>query len=215
VLASTKDVLLDFDGPICSVFSGYTNAAVTEELRTRLGLVLAPQTNDPFDILKHAAESGPDIAESAEAELTRLELLAVKTAAPTPGAADVIRAFSAAGRRIVVVSNNSAAAVDAYARQHDLERFLTGISARTSSDPQLLKPSPHLVLEAVALLDAEPGRCLMIGDSPSDLEAARLAGVPSVGYANKLGKAERLASVKSDVIIRHISELLHQSQQIN
>ena len=66
--------------------------------------------------------------------------------------------------------------------------------ARTSHDPALLKPSPHLIIQAVEALDAEPGECTLVGDSVTDVQAARLASVQSIGYANEPGIPERLAA---------------------
>ena len=52
-----------------------------------------------------------------------------------------------------------------------------------------MKPSPYRVREAVGSLDADPHECAFVGDSGTDVLAGRLAGVPVIGYANKLGKA--------------------------
>lgn len=57
VLGRFPTVLLDFDGPICSIFSGFTSAEVAAALRERLGLgTAAPDSTDPFDVLRAAAE---------------------------------------------------------------------------------------------------------------------------------------------------------------
>ena len=42
------------------------------------------------------------------------------------------------------------------------------------------KPNPGMILRAMADWSIDPARALMVGDKPSDLEAARRAGVPSV-----------------------------------
>ncbi|MNR24755.1 D-glycero-alpha-D-manno-heptose-1,7-bisphosphate 7-phosphatase [compost metagenome] len=39
------------------------------------------------------------------------------------------------------------------------------------------KPNPGMLLRAIAEHDLDPARSLMIGDQPSDMEAARRAGV--------------------------------------
>lgn len=45
------------------------------------------------------------------------------------------------------------------------------------------KPAPDLFLEAARRVDAEPGECLVIEDAPHGIEAARRAGMRSVGLA--------------------------------
>ena len=125
--------------------------------------------------------------------MTGQELAAVATAAPTPYVHDVVTACQNSGRSVSVVSNNSARAVHAYLARHGLDDRISLVVARTSHDPALLKPSPHLITQAVEALDAEPGECTLVGDSVTDVQAARLASVHSIGYANKPGKRERLS----------------------
>jgi beta-phosphoglucomutase-like phosphatase (HAD superfamily) len=60
--------------------------------------------------------------------------------------------------------------------------------ARTSPDPYLLKPSPHLIEQAVTANNSDPAACTLMGDSVTDIDAAREAGTHSIGYANKPGK---------------------------
>ena len=82
--------------------------------------------------------------------MTDQELAAVATAAPTPYVHDVVTACQNSGRSVSVVSNNSARAVHAYLTRHGLDDRITLVIARTSHDPALLKPSPHLITQAVA-----------------------------------------------------------------
>ncbi|GAB7041541.1 hypothetical protein JCM9533A_53910 [Catenuloplanes niger JCM 9533] len=67
------------------------------------------------------------------------------------------------------------------------------VVGRAYADPARMKPDPAPVLAAMRELNAEPGECVLIGDSISDLTAARRAGVAAIAFANKPGKAERLA----------------------
>jgi phosphoglycolate phosphatase-like HAD superfamily hydrolase len=85
---------------------------------------------------------------------------------------------------------------------------VAGVSARTDPDPNLLKPNPHLLRRAIELLESTSSNCLMIGDSLTDIEAARAAGSPGITYANKPAKWERFAPQQPDAIIGHMTELL-------
>jgi HAD superfamily hydrolase (TIGR01662 family) len=208
VLARTSSVLLDFDGPVCSVFSNFTPAAVAHELRTRLQLVDAPEANEPFEILTYVARHDPSAAPRAEAELARLETSAVSEASPTPETEAVLRHFGGAGRPVVIVSNNSAAAVQAYLAQHDLAHLVAGVSSRSDSNPGLLKPHPHLLLRAAEMLHTDVRNCVMVGDSGTDIAAARAAGAQVVAYANKAGKRDRFERLHPDAIIEDMAELL-------
>ena len=139
--------------------------------------------------------------------MTDQELAAVATAAPTPYVHDVVTACQNSGRSVSVVSNNSARAVHAYLARHGLDDRISLVVARTSHDPALLKPSPHLITQAVEALDAEPGECTLVGDSVTDVQAARLASVQSIGYANEPGKPERLAAAGAGAIINSLADL--------
>jgi phosphoglycolate phosphatase len=81
------------------------------------------------------------------------------------------------------------------------------VIARTSHDPALLKPSPHLITQAVEALNAEPGDCTLVGDSVTDIQGARLASVHSIGYANKPGQRERLSEAGAGAIINSLADL--------
>jgi len=59
---------------------------------------------------------------------------------------------------------------------------------RPYAEPQRMKPNPESVLRAVRQLNGRPGECVLVGDSVTDIEAARRAGVRSIGFANKPSK---------------------------
>lgn len=201
-------VLLDFDGPICSVFSSFTSAEVAAALRERLGLgAAAPDSTDPFDVLRAAAADGGSAAAKAERALAELETEAVASAAPTRGAVELINELAQAGRRVAVVSNNSADAVRTFLEQRDLAKLITAVSARTDPQPGLLKPHPHLVARACALARSPAHHCVLVGDSVSDLEAARRFSVAFIGYANKPGKRERFEELEADAVVDSMDEL--------
>lgn len=66
------------------------------------------------------------------------------------------------------------------------------------------KPEPDLFLYAAAQLALPPERCLVIEDSPRGLEAARRAGMPSVGLATThepelLGGADRVVKSFAEI----------------
>lgn len=210
LLARAPNVLLDFDGPVCAIFSGITDRVVADQLQTLIGVSLTRPgaTDDPFDVLRAAAEVGPDVARRANDELTKLEIAATATAQPTPGIDVALSRLCASGHTITIVSNNSEAAVRRYMDLHGLSRWISDVSARTAStDSTHLKPHPHLLFRAVAQLAAHPGSCVMIGDSVSDVEAAHAADVVVIAYANHLGKRVLLAAAKPDAIIHHVDEL--------
>lgn len=212
IISRTRHLLLDFDGPICSIFAGLPAATIADRLRKLFG-DHAPmpgnvaRTADPLEIFAYAATISEDLAARVEAEMTDQELAAVPTAAPTPYVHEVVTACQNSGRTVAVVSNNSDRTVHAYLTRHGLDDRISLVIARTGHDPALLKPSPHLITQAVDALDAEPGECALVGDSVTDVKAAQLASVRSIGYASEPGKRERLTEAGAGAIINSLADL--------
>jgi HAD superfamily hydrolase (TIGR01662 family) len=211
VLAVVDHVLLDFDGPVCAVFGGHlSDRDVADRLKVLVGSDLPHEvraTNDPFEVLKYAASCGPKTGGVVEAQLRRLETEAVVSAPTTPGVVDALRHLNNAGYTVTIVSNNSASAVRAFLTVHDLAGFVRGIAARTFSDPSLLKPNPYLVNMAVRGRGTTPDRCVLVGDSSTDIDAAQSTGVPVIAYANKPGKLEQFRARHADAVITSMMEL--------
>jgi hypothetical protein len=150
LIARTRYVLLDFDGPICSVFAGIPAPTVASRLTKILfSAGVAPpaeiiETDDPFDVLRYATTHTPELAADIETVFRAEELAAIASAAPTPGAAETIHACHDTSRPVAIVSNNSEPAISAYLTTHNLTDHIACISTRTHTDIARLKPHPHL-----------------------------------------------------------------------
>ncbi|WP_031163588.1 HAD family hydrolase [Streptosporangium roseum] len=213
MMRSARYVLLDFDGPICDVFAGLPAPEVADRLRMMLRAAGAdlPQSvqeqDDPMEIFRFSAELGGDLNHATLNALTGLEVEAAATACMTPGAADLIRRSKEVGKAVAVVSNNSAMAVTAFLRKHGLLSYVDLISARVALDPELMKPNPHLIQQALTQLDADAALTLLVGDSVTDMQASKSAGITAVGYANKPGKVDLLAAAGADIVVMNMKEL--------
>lgn len=209
ILTRTTALLLDFDGPVCSVFAGIAATTVVSQLCVVLADGghgdLPPdleKSDDPFEVLAYAASLGETEARYVNAAFTAHELDAIATAEPTPGAHDLIRVWSATHRPLAIVSNNSTTAIRAYLDLHNLMAHVAHVSARTSPDPALLKPHPHLLTNALTALGVAATAATFLGDSVTDITAAHAAGTMSIGYINKPGKATQLITACADTVIR-------------
>jgi beta-phosphoglucomutase-like phosphatase (HAD superfamily) len=210
IISQTRYLLLDFDGPICSIYAGRAAPTVAEKLRQLFPGELPEdiaRTPDPIEVFTHSATVSDEMAARVEAEMADLELAAVPTAEPTPYVHEVIASARESGRIIGVVSNNSPRAVNAYLDRHSLSGGIRLVVARTSHDPALLKPSPYLINTAVRGLDADLAVTALVGDSFTDIEAAHSANVASIGYANKPGKLERMMQLQAGAVITSMADL--------
>ncbi len=69
------------------------------------------------------------------------------------------------------------------------------------------KPAPDVILASLKVLDARPKDCLMIGDSPADMEAGRAAGVRTCAVRYGYGNPEELARFEPDYWVDDLREL--------
>ncbi len=224
LVGRARCLLIDFDGPICSVFAGHPATTVAQHLhdliRERLAGELPPGiaalTANPLQILSEIDALGDAALTRTLADACRdAETTAVATAAPTPGAEDLLRNAHHTGRRVVIVSNNASMAVETYLGRHKLTPYIDGISARFDGMPvRLLKPHPFLIERGLAALHAQPADALFIGDSVTDVEAGQAAGTPTIGYANKPGKHQRLTAAGADTVIDTMQPLVKALQSV-
>jgi HAD superfamily hydrolase (TIGR01549 family) len=76
------------------------------------------------------------------------------------------------------------------------------------SDGMCYKPAPDVVLAAMNALKAKPADCLMVGDSPADMEAGRRAGVKICAVRYGYGDPAELAQWEPDHWISDLHELV-------
>lgn len=211
-VAHASAVLLDFDGPICRLFAEVQSADVAADLRRYLQQRGAPVpddgTGDPLAVLRMSAGAGADILAGVHTELARAELGAARSAVPTADADIVIRELAERGQKLGIVSNNAGEAVHEYLTMHNLDVYITAVSARASSDPLLMKPNPHLLGKALSDLHVSAADAIFVGDSATDVEACIALGLGCIGYANKIGKTEQLRNAGAIGVVGAMSALL-------
>ncbi len=69
------------------------------------------------------------------------------------------------------------------------------------------KPEPDVILASLKFFGVKPGDCLFVGDSPTDMEAGRRAGVKTCAVLWGYGRREDMARWEPDYWMEHPSEL--------
>lgn len=158
-------------------------------------------------MLTYAAQIGADLATAVEAAFCRCEEGAVLRARATAGIQAVLTSITESGRSVTIVSNNAASAVKTHLTVTGMDHIVTGISARKPGDIGRLKPDPFLLNQAVTTLSTTPGRCVMVGDSVSDIHADHAAHLPVIAYADTPSKRSVCDPHQPSAIIEHMNEL--------
>ncbi len=108
--------------------------------------------------------------------------------------------------KMAVVSNKpeafSRAIVSGLGRAGTFATVVGGDSCTT------MKPSPEPVLHVTKALGIDPGRAVMIGDSPSDIIAGKAAATLTCGVTYGYRSKELLQRAAPDFLIDHIADLV-------
>jgi HAD superfamily hydrolase (TIGR01509 family) len=113
-----------------------------------------------------------------------------------PGARELLDDLSRAAVPCGLVSASVRPMVDAVLSHVGPEHFAVTVSG---DDVSHTKPDPEPYLKAIASLGAEPGRCVVLEDSPNGVAAGLAAGchVVAVPHAATIEPGERLTVVES------------------
>jgi HAD superfamily hydrolase (TIGR01549 family) len=98
-----------------------------------------------------------------------------------------------------IVTTRSHREADAFLRQQDLNDLIQVVTGR--DDTWRIKPHPSPVLHTAEQLGVAVERCLFVGDSTVDIEAAQAAGAQSVGVLCGFGSREELERAGANLIL--------------
>ncbi len=155
------------------------------------------------------AERGEEI-HSFRSDLFKREYM--DKARPFPGVRELFERIVASGQQAVLASSATA---DELARYKEIAGIADLIGGATSSDDaERSKPFPDIfeaALAKVAPLGAE--QAIVVGDTPYDAEAARTAGIKSIGVLCGGFPEEALLSAGCVAVFRDPADLLERYDQ--
>jgi HAD superfamily hydrolase (TIGR01549 family) len=200
-------ILFDFDGVLADTLNDLLQFG--QEICDELGVKHTATAHDlsSLEVMSFATYGRQlEVPETLIDEFVRrsLEKVAAKKSAPAifAGLADVVRKLSA--RHVLgIVTTNSARNVDIFLAEHGLEdcfRVIHGIDSPGSKTEKILK--------AWAQFSNQGEGAFMIGDSVSDIQAAKEASVQSIAVSWGHQSLERLASAEPGYVVRLPAELL-------
>ncbi|WP_298885802.1 HAD hydrolase-like protein [uncultured Serinicoccus sp.] len=216
LVEDARTLLVDFDGPLARLFPGSSWAELGDRVRAETHRLGGPELAqrlegeaDHVQCLRLVGEHAPRLLAPLEELVTELELDAASRVSPRPGALALIDRTLERGGSLAVVTNNTP---DVVARVLDRARPGTGgrlhVVGRSAGRVSDLKPEPDLLLRALRLLDARSEGAVFLGDSVTDVQAGRSAGVPVVGVAEDEGRRQELLAEGAVGAVEGVGDLV-------
>jgi HAD superfamily hydrolase (TIGR01509 family) len=191
------DSAADICGAIQGVLAGTTQDEVSEQfLRTYIGRHLYDLFRDLFP------ERSREQMDEMIADYRALYLARGHTSTkPYPGIAEALAALP--GRKSTATTKGTPTT------RAVLEMFglLPYFHHVQGTDGFPAKPEPNVILASLDVLGVQPQDCLFIGDSATDMEAGRRAGVKTCAVLWGYGQREQMARWEPDYWVEHPSEL--------
>jgi HAD superfamily hydrolase (TIGR01509 family) len=183
----TKAVIFDVDGTLIDTVDLHAQAWV--DALKHFGYEIAfqdmrSQIGKGGDQILHGLLP-PDVIEQRSEEIQEFRADLFKRnflhkARPFPGVRQLFERIRDAGQRAVLASSGKADEVDQYKEIANIADLID--SATSSDDAERSKPFPDIFQAALGKLSPlEPNEAVVVGDTPYDAEAARKAGLKSVG----------------------------------
>jgi beta-phosphoglucomutase len=204
--AGLRAVLWDLDGTLVDSAELHwiswrdTMAAEGHEITHQQFLDSFGQKNDRILPLwlgsSASAERMTRIGDEKEAAYRRLALELGLT--PLPGGAEWVGRLHAAGWKQAIASSAPRENVDVMLRALGLAAEFDALVG--AEDVTAGKPDPQVFLAAAARLGVPPDRCIVVEDAAVGLEAARRAGMRSIGVSST-------AALHADIVVRSLADL--------
>jgi HAD superfamily hydrolase (TIGR01509 family) len=182
-----KAVIFDVDGTLIDTVDLHASAWVEalghfgfhiayEDMRSQIGKGGDQILHGllPPDVIEQKGETIKDFRSS----LFKRDYLA--KARPFPGVRNLFERIRASGQRAVLASSGTGEEVEQYKKLAGIADLID--SATSSDDAERSKPFPDIFESALAKLSPlGPEEAVVVGDTPYDAEAARNAGLKTVG----------------------------------
>jgi len=137
--------------------------------------------------------------------LSQIEIEALPRVRMNPEAPEVLKALRIRGLKIGVATRSCRLYAERSLKRVGLRRYIDVLLAR--DDVPHPKPDPRHLLDVIRLLKVESSKALYIGDTTTDLEAARGAGVHFLGLLTSSEWSRRLLE-EGCRVIESLGELL-------
>ncbi|MEF9908093.1 HAD-IA family hydrolase [Streptomyces sp. P9-A2] len=203
----TTAVVFDLDGVLVNSF------AVMRQAFTTAYAEVVGDGEPPFEEYeRHLGRYFPDIMEimglplEMEVPFVRESYRLAHLVPVFDGVPEMLRELRAHGIGLAVATGKSGPRARSLLEQLGLLDLFTVVIGSDEVDRP--KPAPDIVLKALAVLDSDPARTVMVGDAVTDLNSARGAGVTAVAALWGETDEPTLLAENPDIVLRAPAELL-------
>lgn len=119
------------------------------------------------------------------------------------GAKEVLRLLKEAGVRTGIATNRSRELSQVIVDYFGLGGYLDSLVGQ-GGDNSYLKPDPKLIFEACRVLEVDPKKTIMAGDTEIDVETGRNAGCFTIEVDHEAGNAP----TEADAVVYELPEIL-------
>ncbi|MBI3893639.1 MAG: HAD family hydrolase, partial [Candidatus Wallbacteria bacterium] len=124
-----------------------------------------------------------------------------------PGVNPMLERLRRRGLLLGIVSGANGELLRRLLDHHGLASHFGPVLSGYDFEPRHQKPSPHMLLQACGALGCAPSRALYVGDTDSDLEAARRAGMPFCAVLTGNLTRPAAESLEADWIVEGAQDL--------
>ncbi len=148
-----------------------------------------------------------DVIRKAHDEIY-LELLDRRTIPVFPGAVEVFERARRVGLRTVLATGSKRDSLEKVGTRAGVDLLNLPDVVVADDDVDVGKPCPDPVIAAYEKLDLSPAQCVMVGDTPYDVESARRAGVLCLGVLTGVHSSEKMFRAGARGVYPHVGALV-------
>lgn len=204
-----ETILFDFDGTLVDtneliittflhVLEGQTEKPVTREL-------IVPHMGKPLGEQLQLFSGREDVADLVLAYREYNLRMHDELIRKFPYVDEVLEELYGMGVRMGMVTNKMRFTTEKGLKLFGYDKYMAEVV--TAEDVEQGKPDPAGVNVAVALMQADPAKTLMVGDSQYDIQAGQRAGVKTAGVAWSLKGEDYLQRFEPDYMLRDMRDL--------
>lgn len=208
-----KAVIFDMDGVI--VDSEEYHASTEHEVLERIGLNVSIEelkmelgkSEKAFFrgvLTKYGrTENIEDTIKKLIKEKHKIYLELLKSAKPIPGAIELIEKMRKNGFKTAIATSSVRKALNIVVKSLGLEKFFDAMVC--VDDVKKGKPEPDIFLVAAERLVFQPNECLVIEDATNGVEAAKRAGMKTIGFISPSSGKQDLS--EADLVVDDLRKI--------